>query len=130
MRLKFNILNMIYLWRFSTQRSRKSQSRSSSKKHLRRNVISHLRLSAFIRGSKLPALFIFDKNLARLESIDSRRVTADVTPGRLWGHGGAPPGDFMKAAVRILSLLSCRNMTLVQVLIHVGYFGNMSAPDF
>jgi len=43
---------------------------------------------------------------------------------------GAPPGDFMEAAVRIRSIvLSCRNEFLALVLIHVGCFGNMFAPE-
>ena len=29
---------------------------------------------------------------ARIDSVNSRRVTADVASGRLWGHGGAPHG--------------------------------------
>jgi len=53
----------------------------------------------------LPRLFIFPETSARLDSVDFRRVTTDLNPGRLWGHGGALPGDFMKAAVRIPEIL-------------------------
>jgi len=45
--------------------------------------------------------FLCTETSARIDSADSRRVTADVTRGGYEDMGGAPPDDFMKAAVRI-----------------------------
>jgi len=53
-------------------------------KYLCRTGISHLRLSAFICGFKLLRLFIFAETSARIDSVDFRGVTADVTQG---GYG-------------------------------------------
>ena len=49
----------------------------------------------------LPRLFIFAETSARIDSVDSRRVTVDANPGRLWGHGGAPPGELISNHVKI-----------------------------
>lgn len=54
----------------------------------------------------LPGLFIFAKTPALLKSVETRRVTEDVTPGRLWGAWGVRRlADFMKDAVLIRSIL-------------------------
>jgi len=44
-------------------------------------------------------LFFLVETSARIDSLDSWRVTTDVTLGRLWGHEGAPPGELMKTAL-------------------------------
>ena len=60
--------------------------------------------SILLYSQRFPALyFCWNLGAHRLCWFPARH--RGRTPGRLWGHEGAPPGDFMEAAVWILSIL-------------------------
>ncbi|MCX9088244.1 MAG: hypothetical protein OIN90_11865 [Candidatus Methanoperedens sp.] len=67
---------------------------------------------------------------APIDSIDFRRVTADVTRGRLWGHGECAAWGFHESCgsnpVDPVILSKC---ALALVVVHVGCIGNLSRQE-
>jgi len=70
---------------YATQRSQ--SLRAFYYTYLRRHVELNLRSSAFICGFVKPWQVILTETSARIDLMDSRRITVEVTRGWIWGHG-------------------------------------------